>query len=317
MGDVVGASRPSVWTRAAGRADTPPAPNPAVQRTPRRGTQQQMSNTAIPQLGDTRKGYVFTENGWRPAKPPKKKHKLLDVPRTVRSFGRILLLMAVGVALLSPTGAQSSTREGTGRLAQGVCDGVTGCHVRARADVNGDGSRDVIGIARRGAAGDAAGAVLVRVKVGPHLIASYRARTEWWYTPVWQGVARLGGGSPGREIVVGNTVGAHTQFYRALTWRHGDLVTLDAPGKDRMWMIDGAAGISAGWQRRPNDPVGKIYRRVATRFGDIDGPFKGKVTTFRWAHGRWNRHGTTTNDPLPDARAYSWGGFQVPGLERW
>jgi len=235
-----------------------------------------------------------------------------------RNVWRILLLVAVSVALLSPTSALSSTGSAIARVVDpGVCAGVTGCHVKARADVNGDGSADVIGIARRGESGAPSGAVIVRVQVGPQRIASFRARTEFWSGPVWQGVARLGGGS-GKEIMVGHTMGAHAQFYLALTWRHGQLVPFDAPGRGRTWYIDGAVWISAGWLRLPNDPAGKIYRRVAIRVGDAtQSRFKGKVTTFRWAHGRWNRHGTRTIFPLPDKRAFSWGGFRVPGLNRW
>ena len=238
--------------------------------------------------------------------------------RTVRSSLSLLLLLAVS-ALLSPTGAWSSTGEETGRLVgPGVCAGVAGCHVMARADVNGDGSADAIGTARRGADGAPSGAVLVRVKIGPHRIVTYLARTEYWYGSVWQGVARLGGGHDGKEIVIGHTMGAHAQFYLALTWRHGDLAVLNAPGRGRTWYIDGAVWISAGWLRLPNDPVGKIYRRVAMRVGDAtESRFKGRVTTFGWAHGRWNKHGTRTIFPLPDKRAFSWGGFHVPGLKRW
>lgn len=199
----------------------------------------------------------------------------------------------------------------------GVCAGVRGCQVRARADVNGDGTRDAIGVARRGANGVPHGAVLVRVKTGPQRITSFRARTEYWYGPPWQGVAHL---DPrrGKEIVVGFTTGAHAQFYRALTWRHGDLVTLDAPGPDRFWYIDGAVWVSAGWQRRTGDPVGTIRQRVATRIGNATtSPFKGTVKKYRWTSGGWTRVATRTIQRLPDETAYRWGGFHVPGLARW
>src|SRR5262245_38742988 len=116
--------------------------------------------------------------------------------RTRRGIVPLVVLVAVASALVSPTGCWSSLGEGTRSVVgPGVCVGVTGCHVKARADVNGDGSADAIGVARRGASGAPSGAVLVRVKVGPNRIASYLARTEYWYGPVWQGVARLGGGA--------------------------------------------------------------------------------------------------------------------------
>jgi len=38
-----------------------------------------MSTTTIPQIGDTKKGFVFTENGWQSTKPPNKKRTFLKV----------------------------------------------------------------------------------------------------------------------------------------------------------------------------------------------------------------------------------------------
>jgi hypothetical protein len=50
-----------------------------------------MSNTTIPQIGDTKKGHVFTENGWTPTKPPKKKRG---------GFKTFLILVAAGITVL-------------------------------------------------------------------------------------------------------------------------------------------------------------------------------------------------------------------------
>jgi hypothetical protein len=244
---------------------------------------------------------------------------MLSGPRRVRSVVRSLLLVAMGVALLSPTAVPASAGQPTAQRApQGVCAGVAGCHVVARADIDGDGTRDVVGIARRGKIGAPKGAVIVRVKVGPHRIASFRARTSFWYgRKVWQGVADLDGRS-GKEIVVGHTQGAHAQFYQSLTWFDGNLARLHSPAKRATWYIDGAVWISVGWVRRPSDPVGTLRHRVAIRVGDaVSSRFKGKITTFRWAHGRWNEIGSKTIFPLPDKRAFRWGGFHMPGLDRW
>lgn len=235
---------------------------------------------------------------------------------TVRWRKRIVVAVTASV-LLGPGSTSSASVATEGFSDPGVCAGVSGCRVMARADVNGDGSGDVIGMARRGADGAADGAVIVRVKTGPGRIASVRARIEYWYGSLWQGVAHLDG-RKGKEIVVGQSAGAHAQFYRALTWRQGDLVTLDAPGKGKYWYVDGAVWISAGWQRRVGDPVGTIRRRVAIRTGDAtQSPFKGTVTTFRWAAGGWNKIASRTVYPLADDRAYGWGGFRVSGLRRW
>ena len=46
------------------------------------------TTTTIPQIGDTKKGFVFTENGWQSTKPPKKKRTFLKV---------LLALIAAGI----------------------------------------------------------------------------------------------------------------------------------------------------------------------------------------------------------------------------
>ena len=35
-----------------------------------------MRNSTIPQLGETKNGYLLTESGWIPIKPPKKKRNI-------------------------------------------------------------------------------------------------------------------------------------------------------------------------------------------------------------------------------------------------
>jgi hypothetical protein len=189
--------------------------------------------------------------------------------------------------------------------------------VKAHVDVTGDGVRDAIGVVRRGANGSSDGAVIVRVETGSGRIESTRRPTSYWYGPVWQGVANLDG-HRGKEIVVGNTMGAHTQLYLALTWRGGRLVRLGAPGPGVTWVIDAAASVSYGWLRRPHDPIGTIVKRVAVRTGDAtQSPFRGKVTTYHWARGDWHEVASKKIYPVPEDRAYSWGGFHVPGLPRW
>lgn len=239
-----------------------------------------------------------------------------------RSGGVTMHVRTAGVAIATGLITSALSLTGPGSAAQrlsdpGVCAGVSGCRVMAHADVNGDGVGDDIGMARRGGDSAPKGAVIVRVKTGPGSIASTRVATQYWYGPLWQGVAVLDG-KGGKEIVVGYTMGAHFQSYRALTWRDGDLVTLSAPGRDKYWGIDGAVWISMGWQRLTSNPAGTIRKRVAVRTGDATtSPFKGRVTTFKWRPGGWNVAATKTFNPLPDRTAYSWGGFHVPGLTRW
>ena len=215
-----------------------------------------------------------------------------------------------------PLAISSASAAETRAAGPGVCAGVRGCHVVARADVNGDGSRDAVGIARRGGNGSPHGAVLVRVKTEASAILATRWPTSYWYGPVFQGATGLDGRS-GEEIVIARTSGAHTSLYRVVAWRNGSLVTLDAPGRGRSWIVDSAYTISFGWQRRAGEPVGTIRRRVALRDADPDARFTGRVATYRWSAGRWDKVASKKIYPLSDRRAYSWGGFHIPGLPRW
>ena len=70
-------------------------------------------------------------------------------------------------------------------------------------------------------------------------------------------------GRPGREIVVADEMGAHIQFYRALTWRGDGLRLLEAPGRGHSWMIDAAIWTDVGWKRRVDAPAGLIRQRLA------------------------------------------------------
>jgi hypothetical protein len=197
----------------------------------------------------------------------------------------------------------------------GVCYGIAGCIVRAHTDVNGDRVADVVAVASQGTRDERQ--AMVRVKTGPGRIVSVKRRVPRWYGPLWEGVARLDG-RRGAEIVVGQLAGAHTEFYRALTWRAGRLATLDAPGAGAFWVVDGAVSVSIGWQHRAGEPAGTLWKRSAVRAGDpLRGHFKGTLTEVRWTDRGWHRVATRTYRRLPDRTAYSWGGFRIPGLARW
>jgi hypothetical protein len=145
-------------------------------------------------------------------------------------------------------------------------------------------------------------------------VTSVTRRTEYWYGGVWQGAAHLDG-RRGSELVVGHTSGAHTLFFHALTWRDGRLVTLDAPGRGVTWVVDGAANVAIGWQRRAGDPAGLIRHGFAAR--KSNGDMRLTVSTFRWRQGGWSRVERRVVDPATDRAAYAWAGWRVPGLQRY
>jgi hypothetical protein len=214
-----------------------------------------------------------------------------------------VLTAAFGVVGLPPASASVS-----------VCGNVGRCHVVARTDVNGDGRVDVVAFARRGKDGTKNQSVIVRVKVGPRRIVSTTRSTPWWSGSLWQGAAALDTAA-GKELVLGATMGAHTEFFRVLTWRSGKLVRLRAPGGASTWVVDGAVNVSLGWQHRVGDDLGVVRRLVATR--KDDGSMTGTISTYQSHGSRWTRISRQVRDPVPDDVAYAWGGWRVPGLDRW
>ena len=222
-----------------------------------------------------------------------------------------LKLVAASCAMAFLAGSGQPVAAAPAKDGQGVCEGVRRCHKVARVDVNGDGDPDPVGLARRKEGDESY--VLVRVKVGPERIVTTRRKTTGFYGPPWQGAARLDG-VPGKDLLIGYLSGAHTQFFHGITWREGELTTLDAPGRDVTWVIDGAYSISFGWLRRGSWPEGTIRKRVATR--DESEEFKGRITAYRWKDGGWDVAWSKSVKPSED-EAYSWGGFHVPGLQRW
>lgn len=231
------------------------------------------------------------------------------------------LVTALVTALATTTGAASASVPRGSSVAAGsgpgICAGVSRCHVVAHVDVTGDGARDTVALAPRGKLLSPHSAVLVRVRTASGRTVQVRRKVEFWSGGLWQGAAFLDR-RPGRELVIGRVSGAHAQFFQVLTWRAGHLVLLEAPGPGRWWGIDGAVWIDAGWRHRVGDPHGVVQKRVAIRKNTAtQGPFRGRVATFRWARDGWQRIGVRIVFPMTDEQAARWGGWQVPGLDRW
>ncbi|HYJ68378.1 MAG TPA: hypothetical protein VEX15_12060 [Nocardioidaceae bacterium] len=69
-----------------------------------------MSNTQIPQIGEAKNGYVLTENGWTPTRPPKKKRTFLKVFLALCAFG-IVSVIAIVALLASAANEVSNSIE--------------------------------------------------------------------------------------------------------------------------------------------------------------------------------------------------------------
>ena len=144
--------------------------------------------------------------------------------------------------------------------------------------------------------------VIARVRTDTGHITSIRRDAPYWIGPVWHGVARLDG-RPGHEIVVGQTMGLHAHLYRALTWRRGHLVTLDAPGPDRYWYTDGALRRGGGMAGSRRGATGVLRQRSAHRVSKGSKPFRGRVSRLpviagRLASTRASRRHSVTGTPV-------------------
>ncbi len=223
---------------------------------------------------------------------------------------RVVLVPPVVVALAAAGSLSTPAVAGQAR----VCAGIAGCRVVARVDVDGDGHRDTVALVRRGGGEGRRGSVTVRVAVSADRVVRLRLPLDNWTGPVWQGAAALDA-RPGQDLLVGRQMGASAQFYQSVTWRHGRLVPLDAPGPSRWWSVGRSATVIGGWLRHASDPAGVIRWRVAT--AAAPGTYLGQVTTYRWRAGAWHQLRVRVVAPLSPARAARWGGFHVPGLARW
>jgi hypothetical protein len=217
--------------------------------------------------------------------------------------------VAGGLVLGVPDTASAAKRN------PGVCHGVRACHVVAHVDVNGDGAPDTVGIAKRQRNLAQRGTVIVRVKVAPRRILQVKRPLRYWSGSAWQGAASIDG-RPGDELVVGHIAGAHTQFLKVLTWRGSHLVNERTPDGSPDWTIDGAYNVDIGWLHRADQPLGTITKLLNERNDDTS-TFTGTTSTWAWTDGRWNLTSRHTDTAIPERTAYTWGGFQIPGLSRF
>ena len=103
-----------------------------------------MSNATIPQLGDTRKGHVFTENGWTPTKPPKKKRTFLKVFLALCAFGAVCVIGLIALLSAAFSGADDAIKKEEANnkpltVAEGAAFQHDGYKVAKGWKVSGDG----------------------------------------------------------------------------------------------------------------------------------------------------------------------------------
>src|SRR3954468_19074230 len=115
---------------------------------------------------------------------------------TLRRSLPVLALTLATFGVATPTAQAAS--------GPGVCSGLNRCRVVAHVDVDGNGTKDAVALARRGKNGGAKGFVRVRVKTSAQHVVAVRRELPYWYGPAWQGAALLDG-RKGADLVIGHT----------------------------------------------------------------------------------------------------------------
>jgi hypothetical protein len=200
---------------------------------------------------------------------------------------------------------------GPADAAEGVCAHVADCSFEARRDIDGDGRRDAIATVDHGD-----GTHTVRVLTADGRLLRKRVRPEYWAIgDILYGIAKIDGAA-GHELVVGYTHGAHALFFKVLTYRRGQLVVADAPGRGWVWAVDGAYSFSVGVWRRVREGRTFVTLRSASRDADGSG-FTGRDALFRWRNGAWAHIRSRQRHYAHDDDAYAIGGWHVRGLPKY
>lgn len=202
-----------------------------------------------------------------------------------------------------PTAADAST----------ACTGLSGCKIVSRADVDGDGRADQVGVRIKTSGGTTKNTVRVRTAKG-RLMSSQVAVQPW--AKSWHGAARIDGRA-GYELVIPTTGQSEYLTYRVLTYREGRLVTLKTPQNRWSWdVVAEYAGVT-GWARSTRDGKVFVTRKIALRVGETS-RFDLRATTYQWKNGAWSRPvSSTRNTRASQKAADSAFGWNISYLKRF
>ena len=199
--------------------------------------------------------------------------------------------------------------------APNACAERADCVIVSRADVDGDGVRDSVGM-RAAHQGDGTDMVTLWVATadGERLSTVTETLASKDH---YRGSARVDG-EDGYEIVLRTDLGAHTGYYRVVTYRDGRLTTLQDPRSRYRWTTDGSVWSDFGYQKTTSGTG--AYKFVAREAvdGDRDGDFTQLTVASGWstAQRTWKRMGTTTRHDISAATAHRYTGWHVPYLTK-
>ncbi|HEX8511260.1 MAG TPA: hypothetical protein VF635_17415 [Propionibacteriaceae bacterium] len=235
-----------------------------------------------------------------------------------------LVVPALLVALAGCAQPSSSAPQQTAAAAAtNVCTGATGCARVADVDIDGDRRADQVGVASSHLKDG--GHITVRVRTASGLTMQTTGRNVHWFAKPYVAAAPLDGRA-GAEIFVGDTMGAHYEQFRVVTYRGGRLVTLKAPPQvwtergmrdaTSRWGVDGSYSFNTGVYRRVSaEGVVTVALRTLQR-NDSGRRHSGHETTYRWQDGAWAKVSSRKLN-VADKAAFAVGGWHVPGVPRF
>lgn len=224
--------------------------------------------------------------------------------RTSATLTLAVLTPALGLSLAAPAQAAAPT----------ACTGVTACTVVSRADVDGDGRRDSVGISwSTGSDGADRSTVRVLTADGERL-STTTADSHWRGANPWWGAAAINRRA-GHELVVGDDMGNHGASFRVITYRSGALTTQLAPGGEYRWTIDSSNYANAGyWRTASTNGTIRLTRKVSSLEGEL-WTLSTRTYSPTWSDGWTKVSGSTI--ATTDIRKVKVGGWHVPYLDSY
>ena len=223
---------------------------------------------------------------------------------------RTTIAATAGLALLG-TGFATTVQAATPY----ACSGVSGCTVVSTADVDGDGARDSVGLKVWGSAAEGQ-QLTTRVTTADGEVmqtVTQTSRSMDEAADLFRGSAKIDG-EDGYEVVVMSDLGAHTAYYRVITYRDGRLTTLKDPRNRYRWITDGSVWSGYSYQRTTSSTGAlKMVTREAVD-GDRDGDFTQKTFSNTWKQGSWARMSSSTRYNVSATTAKRYYGWVVPYL---
>ena len=181
-----------------------------------------------------------------------------------------------------------------------------------RADVDGDGRRDTVTI---GSVREGTLRVAVRTARGARSSIDIDQGEFGPLTPPhpFHGAADVDG-VRGQELFVFYGQGAHTPWFKVLTWRSGRLfATREPQTRDTMWAPDAAYGYGTGYAVTGTGASRRLVITNATRSGSR---YRGTAVTYAWAASRWVKKGTRQVS-FSEAGSGAVFGWHVRGITAW